>query len=318
MNIRRLLTTAAILALSAGMLFLTLKRRAVPPLDKSNPSSARAGSSKRTEVAKPSPKGLAVPTPEISESVRVVLAESPYLQRKRAILALGKNLSLADCEALCNFLRAPIPAEEETVSAALKNSVMEQMRGQRQLAGTWHQTLIGLAEDVRMHEVIRDYAFQHMVDWYEEVLRDESFKLAREDMRKALWSALDQTTAAISGTALLSLYHLSAQEPLIEPAGVRSAALKLMSRESAPEGSKITALQVCGQMRVAEALPTARDWAQSGGSISLRAAAIAALGLMGETSDLKLLAEIGPDAATGALNSAVTAAMKKLAERNKG
>jgi hypothetical protein len=312
---KALLLGAPIVALLAGLVLQVASRRGASDSDPW-PSAV---------AEKRQPFAPAVPVQDetqmdvsMSAPVRLAFTEAPYLDRKEAILALGKNLSAAESALFIDYLKAPMSAEEVNITAALKNAVMELLRGQTNLAGTWHRTLIELADDPFQHEVTRDYALQHLVDWYEDLLGDPSFEGDREEMRAALWRGTDETTAAIAGTALLGLHRLAAQDPLLDQSAIGESALRLLVGESTSEGSRVTSVQICGQMRLTAALPSVRLLAESGASLPLRAASVAALGSMGDASDLRLLEKIGPDAATGTLRSAVTAAVNRLTARIKG
>lgn len=324
MNSRRLSWLAVGLALGAGLLILafrdasrTSSRTTEPPpgAGTADPLGRRATVAVPAASQEPSP---GAPAPGITEPVRQALQSAPFRDRKRAILALGKDLGAADCGALMAALLAPMTEADPSVEAAVRNTLLDQLRGQPVLAERWHETLVELATDPRFHVVLRDYALQHMVDWYQEVRPDPAYDGARRAMLDVLWRSMDETSAAISGTALLSLSQLAADDPNVGAERLGQAALELLSRDAMPEGSRISALQVCAQLRIPAALPYARQWAASGDTIALRAGAISALGFLGEPSDLGLLERIGPDAATGALRPAVTAAIKNLTGRNKG
>lgn len=317
MNARRLALLSVVLALGVGLLMF--RSPDSPRTTSAGPEGPRTVSP-REEPDSPVGRAPARASAkvDITEPVQRALAPGPFRARKQAILGLGKDLGRVDCEALVGALRAPMSETDLDVEAAVRNTLLDQLRGQPVLAGHWHETLIELATSPGSHVVLRDYALQHMVDWYLDIRTEPAYDEARRAMVDVLWRALDDTSAAISGTALLSLSQLAAEDPTVPSERIGHAALALLSREGTPAGSRISALQVCARLRVPDALPFARLWAKSGDTLALRAGAISALGILGEPSDLELLEQIGPDAATGVLRPAVTTAIQNLTGRNKG
>lgn len=205
--------------------------------------------------ATPSARAIA----SLSEPVRLAVTNGSYLERKTAILSLNKELSSADCLALCQFLKAPMTEQELNVTAAIKNSVLHALRGQIHLPEPYPLLLIGLFNDAGQHPVLRDYVLQHLVHWHEENFETKVLEEVREEVRKTLWSALSETTPTLAGTALLGLQYLSREEPKIETSQVGAAALQLASNATAAVASRATALQICAQLQVRAALPAARE-----------------------------------------------------------
>ena len=148
---------------------------------------------------------------------------------------------------------------------------------------TFAEVLITIAHDSKQDVVVRDYAVQHL----------SSIDPSQADRRiivNALWGAISEDQSSIAGTALLGLIRLSKEWPAeVEVDKIRRAAYRLASDEHCGELSRITALQVCGQMREKNALSLAVRLAEETKSIALQTAAIAAMGMLGDGATQELL-----------------------------
>ena len=256
--------------------------------------------------------------PTLSLALHSAWTNALYLPRKLALLRLGKDLPQTDCQFLCEFLRSPMNDQDLDLNAAVKNTVLDVLRGQSNLPTPYHQLLIGLFHDQNQHIILRDYAIQHLVHWYEESLSQTTLKSAREEVRPVFWSALDGAPATCGGTALLGLQYLSERDAVIEPQKVGMAALAIATNASSTDVSRVTALQVCSLLSVREVLPAARAFARTDTNSLVRVAAIAALGRLGLEPDLKFLRDLNADGLPGVLQPAISTAAKKLANRIKG
>lgn len=111
----------------------------------------------------------------------------------------------------------------------------------------------------------------------------------RTELAKAYDEALAEKDSEIAGTALLGVARLSSLYPEFDKKAVSDTAFALLSDDKTSLPSRIAAMQVCGTLQTAQALPTARMLAQTGEAIPLRLASIAALGSVGEDQDISLL-----------------------------
>lgn len=104
-----------------------------------------------------------------------------------------------------------------------------------------------------------------------------------------LWEALDETGDSIAGTALLGLAGLVRAGAPVEQDRLAQAALRLANNGGAGELTHITAYQVCGGLNIQAALPTIETAAQGSPTLSQQISAIGALGMLGGTTDIRLL-----------------------------
>jgi hypothetical protein len=103
-------------------------------------------------------------------------------------------------------------------------------------------------------------------------------------------------------------------DPAVDSNRVNQAALRMATEPGTGDLSRITAMQVCAQRHLAEALPLAVQLAQQGGSVSIRVVAIAALGELGGEPEQTLLQELGKQNEP-ALRAAVSRAARRLNDR---
>jgi hypothetical protein len=297
---RRIVILAALIAFGLALLL-------VRPGDKNRVRSeltVPVESSK--EVARVS--SLAVRPPaaliQVPESLRAIIStNAPYPKRLKAMEALGKHLSSEEVAALTAYLQQRGVAVGLTAQAdsALKNEVLNTLLSQEPPIAGLPEFLAGLYQDRYQNAVMRDYAIQHLHSWYQNAMtpaegacRPDAGDLARQKQatQQLFWDALKETDSSIAGTALLALSDLAVQEPLIDASAVKSAALKLAQDSGTGTLSRITALQVCARMGVAEALPMAFKLAQNSGDVALQIPAIAALGQLGGPAELAWLQSV--------------------------
>ena len=136
----------------------------------------------------------------------------------------------------------------------------------------------------------------------------------------AYWEAVASTSKTVAGTALLGLERLSRQYPEFDRERVAKAVVTLANDEATGEPTRITTLRLCGMMKRPEALETVRIAAQTGTTVPLRMAAIAALGELGGKEDMEYLQAVAT-AETPRLKPVIEKAVKAIQARqglNKG
>lgn len=109
---------------------------------------------------------------------------------------------------------------------------------------------------------------------------------------------------------MLGLLRLSREYPEFDRGAIGETALRLAGDEQCGELTRITAVQVCGQMDLKKVVPVVRRLAVDAKSVVLRTSAIAALGQLGGGETLSLLERLASDA-----NGRVAAAARSAAER---
>lgn len=267
-----------------------------------------------------------VPTERIAPLVQ---AGASYAERVELLKSLGSKLNTEESAALYDFLSEPglVDGLIAPFSHGLKDAVMIALENQQPSLADWPEFLIGLYQDHTLHPVVRDYALQHLRTWYwrnaergahaerRDAVERVPPEAQREPARDVFWQALAETDSSIAGTALLALQELSSLDPAVEAEAVREAALRLAAGSRHGPLARITALQVCARMGVAEALPLAEHLTRESEHLPLRIAAIAALGQLGgapEVAILENLAATSPQNLQPALGAALTSLRARL------
>mgnify|MGYP001336254371 CR=1 FL=1 len=211
-----------------------------------------------------------------------------------------------DVNAVYSFLKSHGTPANMTVEEVqeLKNDLMSKLGNITEPPMDLADTFVSVYRDREQDFVIRDYAVQHLVSLYSKTTHTNL-------VQSILWEALQETDTSIAGTALLGLSRLSQTCGEFEEARIREAALTMVRSESSGDLPRITAIQVCAEMDVKEALPVAEALARQSASVPLRIAAIAALGAIGGEEQRPFLESIvaGGDQR---LQPAARAALQKL------
>lgn len=95
-------------------------------------------------------------------------------------------------------------------------------------------------------------------------------------------------TANIAGTSLIALKRLP-DNTQADKAAVAEEAYKLMQSSETADLVKVTALQIGSELHDSRFYPLAKTILDSNAEVQLKMSAIAAIGLLGNTSDYALL-----------------------------
>jgi hypothetical protein len=186
-----------------------------------------------------------------------------------------------------------------------------------------HAPLIALLQEMQTDEktdpVMRNYATQFLA----------SLDMGNDTVRAGHWSAIGKVTSGEKGkvskedahngaTALLHLLPVENPELLSrsERRRLEKSALRIASRDDLPDSARLTALQVCGQMKYSKAADLAYELSQSAdASFPLRIAAVATLGQL--RSDEKTVAYLKSllDSPNTRLRAPAQAALKTIYEK---
>ena len=256
------------------------------------PAPARVG------IAGTTPAPIRVePAPEPA-ALRSLLdpATATDTERLAACHALPATLDAAHRATLLRHLDGPCPANCKPAHwHALWNDALNSLRRQGAGADELAIFLERNATRTDCDPVIRDYALQHMrallADSDANYLRVEDPAL-RERLFAVLSSAATRVDTTAAGTALLALNHCDENRHGGEPAPAAIDALVLSAcGEGASDLVRITAFQLAARRSLHAALPELRRMAAADarGPLSLRASACAALGVLGDATDLPLL-----------------------------
>ena len=249
----------------------------------------------------------------VDQAVSLVLGhegDGGYESRWNAISKLSKTLSLEQREILYDFLLSK--EKPENLSAEnfyeIKNDLLNQLREQASPPPELTGVLTAMYQDKDQDPVIRDYAIQHLSCWYS-VVGD------KKAISQNLWQAAGERGESLSGTALLGLQKLSASSPEIDSKQVAAAALSLAQDTKVNPLTRITAVQVCGQMGLKQVSSLARNLADTSDSLPLRLSALATLGDLGGNENLRYLEKRLTSASNlelTAVSSAIQRARKRM------
>ncbi len=220
---------------------------------------------------------------------------SPYAERVGLIHRLPSSLTpeqLSRCRA---FLDMPLDGQPlpDLEFNGLKNELVFALLRQREGLEELAVLLVRTSRDASADATWRDYCVQFLGKFYPRI----PSPLSREAMAAALWEALrTQRAGRGAGSAARQLMTLARTFPEISPDRVAAAALEALLDPVSSMETKTALLQVCGTLGERGALPTARAIAERGTAPVLRASAIAAVGMLGDASDLPLLRRLAASA----------------------
>jgi hypothetical protein len=224
----------------------------------------------------------------------IVDDQAGYDQRLAAIETITGKLSDADREGLYDFLRQKSGRDDVQMEQVVKNRLMDVLCALNPPPPGLLDLFTQIYHDPDQNGVLRDYAVQHVAAFYQQleiatdvVPQDKSTGLAAAG--KILWDALAETNSSIAGTALLGLTRLSKESPGAFDPGQIAGVAEQMAGPASSELTRITALQVCAQLNVQDALPAIQAAVQNGQTMTVRISAIGALGSLGGAEAIPLL-----------------------------
>jgi HEAT repeat protein len=281
---------------------------------------AAASASNQTAAAAPSAG------PFISEAIHPILglSQESATVRWAAVRALGTHLNQAERTALYDYLRGHELDPPGPMRGVIKNDVILALKSQepppKELAGV----LLSMFYDPAQDPVIRNYALQHLGTWYERVAE-------KTQVLDALWAGTTDIDASIQGTALIALGRLlqgnASSEPppagyanggaQVDVARLALVASTLATDSAANDVARLTALQVCAELGIKEALPAAVSLAEGAASTPLRMSAVAAVGALGGPEQAPLLNRLVA-ADDPRIQTAARAALRRLEARRSG
>ena len=115
---------------------------------------------------------------------------------------------------------------------------------------------------------------------------------------------------------MLGLHQFSSVNAGWDQERISRRALVLVRSADTPAATRITAVQICAERGVKEALPTIETLAREPGNLPLQLSAIAALGQLGGAEQAAWLRAL-KTAGNGDLQPAIRAALKRLAQKQK-
>jgi hypothetical protein len=290
---------------------------------------------------------------ELSSPVKALLGldgkKHNYPSLLSAINELGDDISATDLAALMEMLNFPndrFPEKMRPIEInAVKNDVLDKLLRQKQLPEGLGLQMVEMAGNADHDPVWRDYCIQFMTPFYERA--SEILDLTTEGteehgggisvgsgsssaaggelniVREAMFSALDERSETLAGTALIGLELLSRTHDEFDREVIVEKATEIASDEMASPASRMTALRLAAGLTTREAglaqsdgsetakgtentegsrntnydetVEAARSLAQTGETVLLRSAAIVTLGEIGTGADRELLVSYTTD-----------------------
>ena len=236
------------------------------------------------------------------------------------------ELSQADIDVLFELLTyEPDQQHQQEDWWVVLNEIMDQLRKTASLHDRFTEAMLSLMSDDGQHEVVRDYAVQHlglaMMPTSQQSAEQHDFTQAQ------LQSSFDHFAQVITdpslqqgsipGTTLTLLTHLNQTEVAPEILEQTLESLKPWLNETVSGESeaslsvRTTAINSAGDLQIEELTPTIRNLAyDTEEDINIRLNAIAALGQLGEAQDLTHLQSIANS--TSKLKFAAKSALNNL------
>ena len=252
---------------------------------------------------------------ELPENIKLIIGKSKtknYYLRVRAIHRLSNLLPKYQVEALYKFLYTRLEKQKlkNLEFNALKNEIVLALMKQKIKPADLSGHLVKMYQDKTFDSTWRDYCVQFFGKWYASAPRNKG----REEMLKCLWTATTETNNSNAGTAVTMLIRMLNTGD-IDKKKLSKAAYKVLTAKGSILPNKISSLQVCAELNNADALPIARQIVNdSHQNKILQMSAIAAIGMLGNKSDLPLLYKLqkSPDIRKKA---PAKAAIKKINKR---
>ena len=253
---------------------------------------------------------------DLEKNVQIVLGlDSEKLGYEPRIMAannLSKVLQADTQTALIRFLYSTPDSAKLSANQlnALKNDIANVLVGQNSVSPDLDNSLIEMFRDAKMDAVWRDYCIQFLGMRYSQV----SNAAIKKEIWRVMMEALANKAEAIAATALLALYHNADSDDKLKDE-VAQAATSAARNADTPPQVRMTALQIGANLGIEELLPVARELAKDEkAAIVLRISAIAAIGTLGNASDLAMLDVMAKDQGSR-LCMAAEAARKKIRKR---
>ena len=274
------------------------------------PSVERPGS---TDGNNPAPGDFRTgkrPAVEIPDSVRPITGidnDKSYGSRIYDVSRLSRNLSDRELTALLYFMHKKagddvLPPLEFN---AVKNDVATAIMNQERNCGEFAPHLIAMYYDKSFDDVWRDYCVQFLGQCYGKI----EIPQQREIVRNLFSDAL-KDRGGIPGAALIAMSGL-ADNPEFGRGKIAEEAYALFIAGKTDDMIKATAMQVCAKLKKREILPLARELIRTSKNVPLKMSAVAAVGAMGDNSDLDTLRSLAKNSDVR-MRTASKAALKKM------
>jgi hypothetical protein len=273
---------------------------------------SRTGRKPEVSVSVMSVPQPAETTAPLTLTLRAIVGsdEAEVDDRLTAVDTLGADLNCHEIAVLCVFLKQPLNPQAKRLRSlhALKNNILNVLREQTAPPPGLTGLMVEMYHDRAQDPVMRDYAIQHLGAWYN---RDDAVSpKERERIRAVLAEAVRELNST-AGTALLGMHRLSADDEAFDATQIDCVALSLVQSADTDTAARLTAIQVCAERGLKEALPTVETLAQTSDCIPMQLSAIAAAARLGGSQQAKVLRSIGPTP-NEEVNAALQVALRQL------
>ena len=256
-------------------------------LPASAPEPAQQASS---EPAPPAPVPLAAR--EAVLELTGLSGTGTVTSRRQALAALPRDLNAQELQAIYTGILEQARPDGISLRAwhALYNDTLNALvLHQTKPVADLPDRLMATIQDDARHRVIRDYSLQHLLAFAEYRMEGS----ARINLLESAWEAVSETRDSYHGTYLAALSYQADQPGWLSGDAVAAKAWQVAVADDAHVLSRITALQVCGKLGYADALPLALEIAgDTRAHMTLRTSAIATIGDLGSRSQKKFLDEL--------------------------
>jgi hypothetical protein len=280
------------------------------------PAAALAGTRREPDLSAPTaPVEPGSSSPVIRE---ITNPAGDIWARQKAARTLSLNLADSDEKKLMTFLRTKQPEDDAQAGHVLKSDLMDALVAQESIFPDLAGSLSAIYRDTAQHEVIRDYAIQHLSMLSERLeepagLDAVTVQSQKKLIQEVLWEASGTLNTSIAGTAMLGLARMAESDDTVDANKLGAAALQAATDPATQEATRIAALQLCGRLQLKSSLPLLASLAETGGSPMVRISAIGALGYVGGRTELRLLEKLD-GLGDSRLRVAVAGAMKRITE----
>ncbi len=262
------------------------------------------------QAPQPTPAPAAPATTEVpapTSRVAAVLgrdgAGTDLTARLTAAQALGNELQPVELAALYAFMARKAGEDALPVDklAVIKNDVANALLNQTRPPREFGPCLVRMFSD-RTHDTLwRDFCAQFLGRWYPRTSGDE-----RVQIRDVLWQATAETDTQVAGTALIALRDNVGQGDIDKDRLARRAC-DLAADAKVCEPVRVTALQVGAGLGHQPALALAREIVNGNSGACLKMSAVAAIGMLGDASDLACLERLSQSPDVRLRNAATSA-----------
>ena len=210
-----------------------------------------------------------------------------YIDRKAAIGQLGLDLGRFDKLKLLKYMGEIDEELRPDQAAALKNGMMRLLRSQEVFPEELVPRLASIFNAGIIEPTTLDYIIQHLGAAQSQTTNATHLAIIRDTLRKTSL----EIDKPYSGTALLGLSHnLSNAQKTDDYEFFKERVLAIAANYSADSSARVSAIKLSGEYGFMEVLPAIRAIISSpAAQMPLKTAAINALGILGDKTDLAKL-----------------------------